>query len=529
MKISKILLSTFLIGTLFSCAKLDTAPIDVESELTFWDKPEDATNALNACYPDLYDAETFAFMESLSDNAYTKSNNGSKVRDVANGNFDPSHPLITAVWSQRYAGIKRCNLLLNNIDKVPGLTAELKAQYIAEAKAIRAFHYFILSTLYGDVPLFENEISISESQTIGRTEKSKVVDFILTQLDEASQVLPATYTTDKGRFTKGAALALKARVLLFEGRWQDVITATESIMGGTNGTFGLFADYAGLFKQENEYNKEVLLDDGFMPITREHGIQYYLIPPTQGGYASISPLQELVDDYIMLNGKGINEAGSGYNLASPYNFRDSRLRATIVCDSNQWIKPDGTLLIVRTSPGTGANSINNSSNATPTGYYVAKFYDKTARNKIYSGTNLILIRYAEVLLMYAEAKNELGQFGQAEWDKSIRLLRQRAGFTNNSALDFPALSQDELRKIIRRERRCELAMEGLRYFDIRRWKTAETALNGWAHGMRTNISVLDNGFERVDFRTFDAARHYLWPIPQSERDLNPNLTQNPNW
>ncbi|PKB18838.1 RagB/SusD family nutrient uptake outer membrane protein [Flavobacterium sp. 5] len=527
---TKHILVILIISLFWGCESLDTPLVDKESDLSFWDKPEDALNALNSCYPDLYGAEQFIFTESLSDNSYTKSNNGSLVRDVANGSYGTSASLIRDVWNARYAGIKRCNILLDNIGKVPGISAELKNRYIAEAKAIRAFHYFILMNNFGDVPLVTRQISIEESRTMPRTPKAEVLQFILNELDFA-KTLPNSYQdSEKGRFTKGAAMALKARVLLCENRWQEVADICNAIINNKEaGNLDLFnGTYADLFKPENKDNIEVLLNVEFMPINREQGIQYYLIPPSLGGYAAISPSQELVDDYLLLNGKTI--ADPSYNELTPYANRDPRLDATVIRDGSKVENPDGSFSTINTNLGTGDDAINTSSNCTPTGYYVSKFYDKTARNMLNSGSNLILIRYADVLLMYAEAKSKLNQFGANEWNQTIKKLRLRAGFSNVNALDFPTVSNTEMDEIIRRERRSELAMEGLRLMDLRRWKSAEVVLNGWLHGIKTNEAPsIDNGYIRVDNRVFDKTKHYLWPVPQSERDLNSNLTQNPNW
>jgi hypothetical protein len=144
-----------------------------------------------------------------------------------------------------------------------------------------------------------------------------------------------------------------------------------------------------------------------------------------------------------------------------------------------------------------------------------------------SGNNLHLIRYAEVLLMYAEAKHALGQMDATVWDKTIRAIRARAGFTEASALDYPGNA--DMTNIIRQERRSELAMENLRSDDIRRWKIAENVMNGWALGARFGDPAVNNGYIRVQDRRFDASMNYLWPIPPSEISLNNNLTQNPNY
>ena len=144
-----------------------------------------------------------------------------------------------------------------------------------------------------------------------------------------------------------------------------------------------------------------------------------------------------------------------------------------------------------------------------------------------SGLNLILIRYADVLLMYAEAMNELGKMDEAVWNKTIRPLRERAGFTDAPSLIYP--TEGNMQTIIRRERRVELAMEGLRIFDIRRWKTAENVLNGYPHGAQFGEASIDNGYIRLEKRTFNPERDYLWAVPLSQKDLNPNLGQNPGY
>lgn len=133
--------------------------------------------------------------------------------------------------------------------------------------------------------------------------------------------------------------------------------------------------------------------------------------------------------------------------------------------------------------------------------------------------------------MNAEALAELGELDKTAWDATIKPIRNRAGFTLASALEFPeGASKDKLIEIVRNERRSELALEGHRHKDIIRWRIADDVLNGWCHGLKTNEVVgTDNGYVRVENRTFNANRHYLWPIPQAERDLNGNLEQNPNW
>ena len=532
-KLAYILLACLSFG-MIGC-DLDTQPWDQESEEIFWGDPNSSAKALVSCYADILDANSYGFMESLSDNAYTKDLSWNSVRDVANGNYDPASPLMQAIWNNRYAGIKRCNNLLSNIDRVPNLDPELKKRQIAQARFIRAFHYFELATFFGDVPFFTHEISIEEATTISRTPKSTVIKFVLDELDAAYAELPLKEElapTDNGRLTKGAALMEKARVLLSEGnRWAEVVEVCSQIMSGKNGSYSLYSSYGELFDSNHEGNCEVILDIQYMPQKQEHGLLGYLIPPSEGGFAAISPSQELVNDYIMLDGSHPTDAVNSYDEQNPYKNRDPRFAQTLIYDGATWKRADGTLFTIETS-GSGTNGIDGPTGTTSTGYYTCKQMDYASRydNGIKSGLNCIIMRYADVLLMYAEAKNEIGLLSEADWNKSIRLLRERAGFTADAALKYPSgKSQDEIRTIIRRERRAELAMEGLRFYDIKRWKTAEVVLNGWLHGIKQDGNILDNGYKRVDKREFDPQKHYLWPIPQAERDINKNLTQNPNW
>jgi hypothetical protein len=529
-----------LLAVLFSisaCKKLDLAPTDRFTDVNFWTTKEKAMTVLNTAYSQMYRNDYFFYNEGTSDNAYNGRGDNNGVASLAAGSYDASLGRIKEEWYYHYSGIKTSNILLENIDKVTAIDPTLKERMKAEARFLRAWHYFQLTTWWGDVPLFEKDVTIDESKIVSRTPKAQVVDFILKELDAIAAVLPvntAYAEADRGRITKGAAIALKARVLLYESRWQELATTCEQLIGNTaNGTYGLFNSYEGLFLPQNEYNNEVILDLQYVPNTtnRTWNNFFDFAPLSVGARLNgLAPTQELVDSYLMTNGKRINEAGSGYDENSPYVNRDPRLTSTVVYNGYQWKKPDNTIQVIYTKPGeAGPDVYSPGSVASPTGYYLRKYYDPTSLTNFQSGLNLMLIRYADILLMYAEAKNELGQLDAGTWDRTIKALRTRAGFTDAAALNFPATSQAALREIVRNERRTELAMEGQRIFDIRRWKTAEVVLNGWAHGARYGLPSVDNGYIRANLRSFDANKAYLWPIPRDERSINPNLTQNPGW
>ncbi len=522
------------------CKDLDLAPTDRFTEATYWTSADRALNVLNSAYAGMYTADFFFSNDALSDNAYNQLGDFKGANSIARGAYDPALGRISEEWNFHYAGIKTCHVLLENIDRVPNIDATLKARILAETRFLRAFHYFQLMTWYGDVPLFTKDVSIDESRTLARSPRADVLTFVLAELDAAAGTLPTNTqyaAADRGRITKGAALALKARVLLYESRWAEVATTCEQLIDNTaNGTYGLFPSYEGLFLPQGEGSQESILSLNFAPELRTHSNFRDFVPLSIGDRVNnLAPTQELVDNYLTISGRGIAEAGSGYVATTPYANRDPRLTATIVYDGYLWRKGDGSTSTIFIKPGstpanTDARNEFGKQNASTTGYYVRKYYDPTANASFQSGLDLMLIRYADVLLMYAEAKNEQGQFTAAIWDKTIGALRRRAGFTVATALSFPTGgTQATLREVVRQERRSELAMEGLRVFDIRRWRTAETVLNGFARGAKFGDPTVDNGFARVDRRTFDKDKHYLWPIPQLERDLNKSLSQNPKW
>ena len=508
----------------YSCTSdLDLTPVDAQSELTYWETEEDARIFLSSIYADLMSADSYLFFNALSDDAYTQARED--YRNISSGSYGPTNGIVTGVWAQRYEAIRRTNIFFNNIDRVEEITEAERESYIAQARFIRAWHYFYLTELYGDVPFILDEISIEESLVLERENKAQILNFIYEELTSAIANLPEDYPADQsGRITKGAAMAFKSRVHLYN---QD-FTSAASIASDLLGMYTLYPDYANLFKTENETADEIILSLQYIPTDREHNNQYALIPPSLGGYANFSPLQELVDAYPTINGYAIDSPLANYDEDNPYQNRDPRLKATIIHDEYQMKDFNGNDIVIDTSPGAAPDGLYFSSNTTPTGYYVHKYFDPMARNQTNSGLNLILIRYAEVLLNLAEAKIELGTFSETDWDNTIRLIRQRAGL-QGQALVYPGDDEDLL-DIVRNERRIELAFEaGHRFFDIRRWRIAEDVLNGWTHGIKTDETVIDDGFIRVSQRTFDPDKHYLWPIPQNERDLNKNLTQNPNW
>lgn len=528
---TRILCATFFLSLVaFSCEELDQPMTRDFTETSFWKTEGDAMKVLASCYENMFNSDYFFGDNALSDDAYVKAGDFGGVSQIASGSYDNRISRVQGQWGYHYTAIRKCNVLLENIDNI-GLD-DISADNIkAEARFIRAYAHFMLTTWYGDVPLVDHVLTLSESRENIRTPHAEVISFVLAELEAIQPMLPVSYPESyRGRIMRAAAIALHARVNLYEGNWQGVVADCEKLIGNaTNGLFLLHPDYGELFAVNAEYNREIILDLQYGG-SRQQSVQRLFLPRTVGKLrATLVPTKSLVDNYIMLNGKPITDPASGYDVDNPYVDRDPRFEHTIVHHGEEMVDFDGVTQTILTQPGsTPADNTIEDQGASATGYHFEKYYDRTSVN-FNSSVNLILIRYADVLLMYAEAKNELGQLNGTVWDQTVKAIRQRAGFTDAEALDFnAALTQDEWRTIIRQERRSELAFEGLHIFDIRRWKTAEQVLNQPVKGINVSTGQFptdDDGFIIVADRLFQT-RHYLWPIPQVEIDQNPNLLPN---
>jgi hypothetical protein len=501
---------------------LNTAPTDRYLESTFWTTPEAARAGLTGCYSILRNDGIFGgkgsnnatalWEETASPNAYNYSNSMS-YNVIASGlQNSSSGGVISARWADCYGGIGRCNTFLKKVDEVPNLSATEKNRMKGEAFFLRSFYYFLLQNYYGGVPIILDPPNKETQSDIPRATRQEVVVQIMKDLDSAEQRLPYKYAavTDRGRATKGAAMALKAKLLLHEAsplfagtptaqKWKDAADAAKKLIDASGQTgYGLFANYRQLFMPANENNKEVIFD-----------VQY--IFPNQGSsfdlicrqYGTNQPLLGLAQAYLMKDGLPANQSPF-YRTDSPYLNRDPRLYGTMTYPGDIYM----------------GDTVTNTRFAI-TGFGMKKFsiYDSAqapaGKESLVGGqseTNFIVLRYADILLMYAEAQNEFAGPSADVYD-ALDTIRGRVGMPKIARNK----TQAELRSIIRHERRIELAGEGQYYNDIRRWKTAEVELNG---------DVYKYSGDRLETRKFNPARDYWWPIPLTERDLNPALEQN---
>lgn len=515
---------------LTGCNKLEQNPENRFTDKNFW-SPERAMYIVNTAYSQMYNAEKMWTDEALSDNVI----DGRKVTDqrlIRTGQAISTIGVFDYEWRELYSSIKTCHIFLKNVDNIKSIDEAVKKRMIAEIRFIRAYEYFRLTNFYGDILFFTKDITLDEAKTMSRTPAAEVMAFIHNELDEIMMELPSRDEMPKeenGRITRGAVAMLQARAYLMESDWKNVEKYCDCLINHSDkyGTYSLFPSYAGLFEEENEYNQEVILCRAQVKNMMTWDEMLDMAPLSLGGRAPDRvPQQNLVDNYLTLGGFTINENGTDYKTDAPYDNRDPRMTATVIYDGYKWSDNfnDGSSdVLIDFQNGTDATT-GQGSNGCATGYAVRKYYAPQAAGDLSSGLNIIMMRYADVLLMYAEAKLEQGMLNEDIWNKTIREIRSRAGFTVDKALNFPAnKTKDELRQIVRNERRSELALEGLRWYDIKRWKAGSEYLNEPVRGASfiKNLSIK---------MSFDENRDYLWAVPQSQIDLNNNLLpQNPGY
>jgi starch-binding outer membrane protein, SusD/RagB family len=508
-----------------------TSPTTVSDEI-FWTQENDAILSLNGIYSSLPGWFDVIGLDGMTDNGAVNRQFDNRYV-FSDGTFDSQSGYASGLWVQYFNGVARSNILLANIDRIPAgkIDPAKKARYVAEAQFLRGVMYLQLVSLFGDVPMPLVPMTDAEARELTNTPATQVYDQILKDIDAAIPVLPASYTgNDVGRATKWAALAFKARAALYAGRYQIAADAAKLVIDG--GGFTLHPDYAQLFSYAGEGSPEIILARNYAKTTQAAGQNNNIFgeygPPTNSASGHVVPIRPLVDAYLMKD--GLPTSTSPLFVAKPWtpadtlsytSNRDPRLAATILYPGAPW---DGGIFDSRpVGISSKPEAINlGNENVSVTGFNIRKYIDLTDKaDRGNGGIDVILMRYADVLLMFAEAKLELGQ-NDAEALAAFNLVRARAGMPT-----VTTLTKDD----VRLERRVELAFEGLRLFDIRRWQIAEQVM---PTPVVTGIDYFDGSGTKIT-ATYPAsarqfpARAYLWPIPQSELDLNPNLKQNPGF
>lgn len=530
MKTYKIVLCICILSLVtVSCEKdlLDTIPKDRLASDLFWQTEQDAIFASTGIYSRMGGMWRYNSMDGYSDIAHFILQWRSESA-VEKNTSTSNENVFANEWAYYYGIVQAASSFLENVDRIEDLDPDLNARLKAEAKTLRAFAYINLVMLYGDVPLVTSSLSVDEALGISRTPVSQVWDFISTELAAAAADLP-DIQTEHGRVTKGTALGLKARAMLYAGRYTDARSAAAAVMA--LGVHQIHNSYAELFTYAGENSSEIMFARQYAKDLDAHNIfEYYTANSLYTQECQLIPTKPLVDAYLMQStGLPITDGASGFDPFDPYTDRDPRLSHTIYVNGD--VLADGSILNTLPGSGTGDDITSSAENVTQTGWYFKKYVnDSDYATPWNCGVNLIYLRYAEVLLTYAEASIELGggSIDQSVLD-AINELRGRADV---NMPDVTTTDQTELREIVRRERLVELALEGHRLFDIRRWEIGE-ATAGTVKGMTYEDPLNPGTLVTVELtgyvKEFNPNKHYLWAIPFSQTELNNNLTQNPYW
>ena len=486
----------------------------------------------------------------------------SSVFGYTDGRWSPSNPY--SRWD--FAGIRRANFFLteyvnadfSELKYDKDYEAEMKRfnRYPYEVRFLRAYFYFNLARAYGDVPLITKVLTEDEANQVTRTPVADVFDFIVKECDailEADQ-LPVRYSdlvgdaangssTDGGRVTKQAVMALKARTLLYwasplfnkennSDLWRQAAQANKDVIDFCTANGISLGKYSEIWGTNNWQAGEMIfvrrVGDMNWPETTNFPVGM------ENGNSGNCPTQTLIDAYEMqATGLAWDEPGSGYDQTDPYAGRDPRLAMTIAVNGDKW--PDTNPNPLETYQG-GRNGLPLAG-ATPTGYYLKKYLDKTIDISTSTGSgstrhNWVTYRLGEFYLNYAEAVfNYLGSADATDGTFTMSAVDAVNVVRSRSDVNMPGfptgLSNDEFTEKYRRERMVELAFEGHRFWDVRRWK------DGASQKSIIEMQITKNGdrytYNRVPKSRYWDDKMYLFPIPDSEIRKNPNLTQNPGW
>ncbi|AYN66520.1 RagB/SusD family nutrient uptake outer membrane protein [Euzebyella marina] len=507
------------ISLFFGCADgldegLDLEPTGAVSETVYWSSERDAILAVNAIYNELDGTQSVIELDGITDIGFRSASNVPTFNDVRLGEIDPSNATITAIWERYYRGIGKANGVLANIDRVEDGNAATMARLTAEARFLRAYYYMQLASLWCNVPLILEPLDVNDQRPTNS--KEEIVDFVISELDAIinSEALPQSYNADNvGRVTHGAALATKARVAIRNNRYELARDASLAVMN--LGIYSLYPDYQELFQAAGQNSTEVIFDRQYAVGGNTYN-NFGYSAASIGGNSTVEPMMELFEKYEYIG---------PVNPDDPYENKDPRWDYNVYYTG----QPIGNNTYNSWPNSSTPDRVSGSEWATLYGYNLKKWvdYETFVENPSLGDVNMILIRYADVLLMYAEAKTELNEIDASVYD-AINDIRQRP------TVEMPEITegktQAELREIIRDERVKELAFEGLRLFDLNRWQLGEEKV-GLLEGMYY-INESSGEWEVMNYgqvARFNPDRDYCWPVPQKEMDINDVITQNPGY
>lgn len=551
-----------LVSTLFSCNDdfLERPPLDTITNENFWQSEAHLISGANALYTALKGKDILNMFESMGESAPWAITTA--YRTIGGGNYPTDISQINSIWVGAYYNIGRCNFFLENYKRATTVTESIRERYAAEAYFFRAYDYWLLTTLFGDVPYITKELNVYSSDVYrGRDPRADVIDSIAADLERSYTNLPAYIapaSAEFGRISQAAALTLLSRIYLYNKRWSEAASAAKRAMGmgyELYSTGNPTNDYRNLFNFTGRAsriasNKETILAYVFNfdlgeDARSSHNLSRELWVPND--YSRFAPTKAMIEKWLTADGK-IWDPSIVNTYEEVFENRDPRMKQSILPPNTLWEgRKDGNPNNTNTSIFTYPKFSNDKDGCmTYSGYYLYKYVEPTKVGQVSQDDNdIIFFRYAEVLLNYAEARERAGALTQATLDSTINLLRNRVGMVHLELSNIPAGS--DIRTEIRRERTVELFFEGHRYPDIIRWDEGEVLgqdLLGvnrrWLDPSKLSSGILNtlkwktvSGEQYLiieSSRTFNASKHYLLSLPFTQMQRNPNLRpNNPGW
>ena len=454
-----------------------------------------------------------------------------------------SCPFVSEIWIQEYLVIRKCNTIIERVagvdDKV--LTAKEKLRIDAEARFLRAFCYFDLGRTFGKAPLILKAQNLEEDLLVAPSSFAEIVEFVKDECDLYADNLPLTYPEEEaGHATKGAFLALKSRALLYLAsplnseddarKWDDAAVAAQAVMDLH--VYELYkmgeTPYRSMEFDKTAANKEVIFERRFSFPEAPHNIHmmWSLDAEDAGSWNGLYPTQNLVDAYETIDGKLIDDpTNTMYDAQDPYSNRDARFYQSIIYNGSTWETYLMSMVTNTVDPSKNGSCKPRLGKAR-CGYGPKKFIEELdPSTNIYGGyaqsNNWPYFCYAEVLLNYAEAKNESLSVPDESVYNAVNEVRARSNQPNLPT----GLSKEEMRKRIKNERRVELLLEEHRFYDLRRWKDGNVLAEPiMGMNIYNNNITLKYEISKVEDRVF-TGEHYYLPIPLSEQEKNPLLKE----
>jgi len=482
---------------------------------------------------------SYVCMEGMSDNMYFASNFKQEIVNLGNGSVTPTTSgYVSDVWKNDYIFIRRCNRFLENVGNAYFTDEKERERMIAEARTWRAWYHALLLMYYGwhdGIPIVDEALDPTEIY-LPRNTVDECLDFINKELDDViaitdDAIFPFVWDENRrDRMCKAYALVIKMDVNLQLKRYDVAKAAAKAIID--EGYFSLYyttatdddpgKNYRDLFQYTGQKNNERII----FSTKGEQDIFFRAMGTPLGGQGCFDPSKSLVDTYETINGKTLAsltaEQQENYrkNVFATRAERDPRLYATI------YTPGDNTSLVNYTYTPFDASSSDyvGKTGASRSGYMVKKFISPSDRASTRGSLDFVIYRYAEVLLSYVECLVETGDWQNPDVAKYINRVRNRAGMPDMDANTYN--SQEKVRELYRRERRVELAFEGRRYFDIRRWGIGPETMTGPVQGAWNPLS---NAYVTIEDRACIFPKNDSWPLPQTEVTANENISQPTGW